>query len=125
MEKLCAKNFYCIFILFTLLAVIISTATAITTDHEADENSLNSNLNEDEETEFESSHLPSYYSLRLNPKYYGALQHLLNKRLKGSEFLGKRMGSEFLGKKRSDNIYLTKKMGSEFLGRRRRQALNF
>jgi hypothetical protein len=36
MEKLCAKNFYCIFILFTLLAVIISTATAITTDHGID-----------------------------------------------------------------------------------------
>lgn len=122
MDLIYGKNFKCILLWITVLAIIIRTAAAITTDHEADEISLNSNLNEDEESEFESSHLPSFYSLRLNPKYYGSLQRVLSKRLRGSEFLGKRMGSEFLGKKRSDNIYLTKKMGSEFLGRRRRHV---
>ncbi|CAG2179678.1 unnamed protein product [Oppiella nova] len=121
MELIYAKNFNCILLWISLLVIIISTTTALTADHEADDNSLNTNLNEDEEPEFDNSNAQQFYSLRLNPKYYGTLQHLLNKRIKGSEFLGKRMGSEFLGK-RADGFYKVKKMGSEFLGRRRRSV---
>ncbi|CAG2108425.1 unnamed protein product [Medioppia subpectinata] len=95
------------------------TTTAIAAEHEAEE-SLNTNLNEEEEPEFDNSNVPSLYGLRINPKYYGTLHNLMNKRIKGSEFLGKRMGSEFLGK-RAD-FYKVKRMGSEFLGRRRRSA---
>jgi hypothetical protein len=64
-----------------------------------------------------------YSHLRLSklyPSHYAALQHLLNKRIKGSEFLGKRMGSEFLGK-RMGSEFLGKRMGSEFLGKRKRR----
>ncbi|XP_054163866.1 uncharacterized protein LOC128961636 [Oppia nitens] len=92
------------FLWITLLLVVISTITALNTDQETDDNSLNANLNEDEDTnEFEANVQP-FYGLRVNPKYYGTFHQLINKRIKGSEFLGKRMGSEFLGK-RGDNYY--------------------
>lgn len=91
-----------------------------------DENSLNTNLieNEDDDGDFprdNSRYSLNYPHLRLNPSQYAALQHYLSKRIRGSEFLGKRMGSEFLGK-RMGSEFLGKRMGSEFLGRRRRNV---